>query len=184
LGTGAAITSINSIKEANTYLVNDDEEVFSTLSSFKVAGDTGNWLYNKPEKLDEKIYVLPACFISLKDSQNKPFSFGGEDDTKTRVNVMVVGQTNFEVDAILSRFRDSSQKTIKHVAYSSWPYGFANSLKNYPYYYTGISSTTHSSVETVRSSKVTASLVKDRLSRNLVVGHLYFDLSTIRYPRI
>ena len=64
------------------------------------------YFYNKDSKLDEKIYFLPACIISLVNSDNEEFAFGGEEDTKSRIRVIVLTSNEFILDGVVSRSRD------------------------------------------------------------------------------
>jgi hypothetical protein len=188
-GSSLAITGLCATKEVNTYISNDDEEQLILHGDFREVGQTTPYFYQQDDKLDEKTYFLPACFISLADSDNKPFSFGGEEDTQTRIRVAILTKDNYLIDGILSYFRDSARKCVYHVPYEDYPYGKFNSLKSYPYSYAALKaslgdSPTRSTIEKVIASKITNPDLRKNLGKEFQIGFLDFDLSTYRFPRL
>ena len=81
-GTGLTLTANSTVKEVNTYISYDGDLETILHSDFKEAGASYPYQYSKDSELDEQIFFLPACFISLASSDNTEFSFGGEENTK------------------------------------------------------------------------------------------------------
>ena len=185
-GKALTVTSVSTIKEVNTYLTNDNEEQVLLESDFIVDGNTIPKLSQSTKKLDEKTYFLPACFIFPANSDNKEFSFGGEEDTKTRVRVMVLAKENFVLDAVLSVFRDKARSCVPIIDFDDFPYGAFFSLKSYPYQYSTLAAaaTENSFIQKVNASRVNNSSNREKQDKKFLIGFLDFDLSTLRFPRL
>ena len=189
-GTGLTITANSTVKEVNTYISNEDEQQLIIHGDFLELGQTNAYFYNKTDKLDEKTYFLPACFISLVSADNKEFSLGGEENTETRIRVTVLTRDNYTLDAILSSFRDSARETLTHIPYEDFPYGAFFSIKNFPYKYTTLKdaqpciSQNRSLITNVNVSKIVSESMRQKLNKNFLIGFLDFDLSTYRFPRL
>jgi hypothetical protein len=188
-GSSLAITGVSTVKEINTYVSNDDDEHLILHGDFREVGQTKPYWFSKEDKLDEKTYFLPACFISLASADNKPFCFGGEEDTKTRVRVTVLTSDNYLLDAVLSYFRDTARKCVTHIDYEDYPYGKFNSLKTYPYSYAALAAaqtdfSKKSTIENVIASKVVNTDLRKNIGKSFSIGFLDFDLSTHRFPRV
>lgn len=186
-GSGLSITANNTIKEINTYLTEDDEEQLLIQGDFvDSAAQSSTHLFSKTSKLNEKTYILPACFINIIKGDSEPLSFGGEVDTKTRIRVIVMALDNYTLVGTLSLFEDTQEEIIRHIPYSNFPYGPFNSLKSYPYSYSALSSqySENSLIERVRTSKVTSPEIVNKFDKNVLIGFIDFDLSSYRFPRI
>jgi hypothetical protein len=181
-GQSLNITSTSTVKEINTYLSNDSPEQILIESDFMVNGETIPNLYSQKKKLDENIYMLPACFVFPIESENKEFSFGGEEETKSRIRVMVLAEDNYTLDGILSVFRDSARKCIPIIDYEDFPYGAFFSIKSFPYRYSQLSQTSikKSFIEKTMASRIAAGIPDTKTFR---IGFLDFDISTYRFPR-
>ncbi len=189
-GTGLNITANSTVKEVNTYISNEDDQQLIVHGDFLEFGQTNAYFYNKTDKLDEKTYFLPACFISLVSAENKEFSFGGEEDTQTRIRVTVLTNDNYTLDSVLSAFRDTVRQMIIHIPYEDFPYGAFFSIKNFPYKYETLknsqpySSQKRSLITKVNISKIINESVRQKLNKNFLIGFIDFDLSTYRFPRL
>ena len=174
-GSNLTITGNFTIKEVNTYITNEDAEDLIVHGDFVEYGQTTPYLYTKTDKLDEKTYFLPACFISLASTENSEFSFGGEEDTKTRIRVTVLTKDNYVLDAILSAFRDTVRKSITHIPYEQFPYGAFFSLKNYPYSYQSLIDSqpcltnNRSFINEVIASKVINESIREKINKNFLM---------------
>lgn len=184
-GQALNITSTSTIKEVNTYLSNDNPEQVLVESDFIVDGESSPKVYQSSSKLDEKTYFLPACFIFPSDSENKEFSLGGEEETKSRIRVMVLAKNNFILDGILSLFRDSARECISLVDFEDFPYGGFFSLKNYPYKYSDLklNSSEKFYIQKVGASRINRASNSQQKDKKFLIGFLDFDLSTYRFPR-
>ena len=187
-GTSLTPTGTYTVKEVNTYISNDGDVETILHSDFKDGSSDLPYQYEQTSELDEDTYFLPACFISLASSDNNEFSFGGEENTTSRIRVMVLSSSNYVLDSVLSLFRDTVRENVTHVDYADFPYGFSFSIKDYPYKYDSLidaqTSPTKSHIDKVSVSKVVSEELREKLNRNLSIGFLDFDLSTYRFPRL
>lgn len=189
-GANLIISGASTVKEINTYISYDDDEKLIMHGDFREADDSYPYFIGKDEKLDENVMFLPACFINIASSDNKEFSFGGEEETKNRIRVAVLTRDNYLIDAVLSLFRDKVREKITHVPYEQYPYGVFDSLKSYPYSYDSLIasqpciSQNVSHIEKVTASKITSQNLKQNLGRSFSFGFIEFDVSTYRFPRL
>lgn len=185
-GTGLTISANNTIKEVNLYVTEDDEEELIITSDFvdSAATSTTN-LFSKTSKRDDKTYILPACFLQYVKEEGEPISFGGEEDTQTRIRAIVLAYDNFTLDGIFSAFANTRSSCFKRIPFEDYPYGQFDSVKSFPYSYSSFSSayTPSSYIERVQTSKITSPEIVNKLDKNLIVGYIDFDISTWRYPR-
>jgi hypothetical protein len=183
-----ALTANSTVKEVNTYITNDTDAQIILHSDFKDSATELPYQYGKTGEFDETTYFLPACFISVASSDNTEFSFGGEEDTRTRMRVMVLSFDNYTLDSVLSLFRDTVRRDITHIPYEDFPYGFSFSLKDFPYSYDDLvasqSNPTKSHIQEVSVSKIVSERIRENLNKNISVGYIDFELCTYRFPRL
>tara|TARA_R100001443_G_C3332312_1_gene172587 strand:+ start:155 stop:1039 length:885 start_codon:yes stop_codon:yes gene_type:complete len=182
------LTANSTVKEVNTYISNDTDAQTILHSDFKDSATELPYQYSKTSEYDESTYFLPACFISLASSDNTEFSFGGEEDTRSNIRVMVLSFDNYILDSILSLFRDTVREDLTHIPYEDFPYGFSFSIKNFPYNYNNLvsdqSGPVKSYIKEVRASKVVSEQIRENLNKNISIGFLDFELCTYRFPRL
>ena len=188
-GQNLTITANSTVKEVNTYTTNADDLSVLLHSDFIEEGQSSQYFYNKDSKLDEKIYFLPACIISLVNSDNEEFAFGGEEDTKSRIRVIVLTSNEFILDGVVSRSRDMVRKNITHIPYNQLPYGQSFTLKNFPYKYNTLKTNQGdnaliSHINKVSPTVAVSDTVRERLNKNISIAFIDFDLSTYRFPRV
>ena len=183
-----ALTANSTVKEVNTYITNDTDAQVIIHSDFKDSVTELPYQYGKTGEYDETTYFLPACFISQASSDNTEFSFGGEEDTRSNMRVMVLSFDNYTLDSVMSLFRDSVREDITHIPYESFPYGFSFSIKDFPYNYDTLvaaqSSPDKSHIMDVSASKVVSEKIRENLNKNISIGFLDFELCTYRFPRL
>ena len=187
-GTDLEITANSTVKEINTYISNDSDLSIILQSDFIENGQTTPYFYNQSDKLDEKTFFLPACFISLASSDNDEHCFGGMEETKSRIKVLVLTRDNFIIDSVISKFRDTVREDITHIPYENFPYGFSYSVKNFPYEYdtlkSGFENDISTHIEKVSVSKVFSERLRELINRDFSIATIDFDLSTYRFPRL
>lgn len=185
-GASLNITSVSTVKEVNVYLTNDSPEQLLLESDFIIDGETVPKSSKDANKQDERTWFLPACFVFPSYSENKEFCFGGEEDTQSRIRVMVLAKDNFTMDSVLSVFRDSARSCVPIIDYANFPYGPFFSLKNHPYKYSTLASTaqTKAFIEKVNASRIGNNSNKEKMDKRFLIGFLDFDLSNYRFPRL
>jgi hypothetical protein len=184
-GENLSITAKSAVKEVNLYISNDSETNIILQSDFLEVGQTTPYFYNKSEKLDEKTYFLPACFMSLVSSSNDPLCFGGGENTRFAIRVMAMSRDNFVIDGISSKCRDVARsKDIAIIPYEDFPYGFSHSVKNFPYNYDEIKAPFEDQIgihiHDVTVSKVFSEKTRELMNRDVSISMIDFELSIHR----
>ena len=178
ISSSANVTGKFSPKEIGVYFTNDTEE---------------NVILNVQEKLNQNVanphefytpyeQKLPAIYIANQSMQNKPFAFGGMNETITKTTAIVLANQAYELDCILSVFADSYNENIPICDFDSQPLNQFGALKTGYYSYADIKSKykEHLFVKNVNSSKM-SDKVRANLLKQLYIGFIDFELSTHRY---
>lgn len=179
--TGASITGEFSVKDFNTYITNDTEEDLIVENKYMVNSRLPSGPYNYIEPYDD---VVPAIFLSTADSVNKPFAFGGEQETSVQVKAVILAEDTYQLDGVLSIFMDSIDEVITPIPMTGYPTTELGDLKNDSYSYTGTtdgySTETKFYINNVTTSKLTD---RDRksLANEMYIGFLDFDVQQHRY---
>jgi hypothetical protein len=185
----AEITGNFKRKEINVYITNETEEQLLLQNDFVLSDVAGEPTYLKQQAdLGDRKYTLPAAFISLNSSSNEPWALGGIDDTRTIIRVVVITDSNYSLDAVLSLFRDSKSTCFGLIEFEDFPFGEFYHVKKFPYYYPSFIQEKESSIrDKAFIEKVVVSKLFDRsgtqIPQGLRIGFIDFTLSCIRNPR-
>jgi|TARA_B100001094_G_scaffold309845_1_gene343894 hypothetical protein len=185
-GLNAQVKGNFNVKTFNSYLTSEDEESVLINSDFLLQNASLQTYLESKSKLGDKSYTIPAGFITTSKSRNDPFAFGGLDETVSTISVVIVANTNYELDFALSLFRDSAFSNFPVVPYERFPYGEYFGLKptSRPYKYREFCETCNEKayIKSVGSSKLSDKSNR-KISKDLKVGFIDFDISSIRNPR-
>lgn len=179
--TSSTITGSFSVKDFSTYLTNDTEDDLIVENKYMVNSrlPSGPLTYIQP--YDD---VVPAIFLSTSMSENKPFAFGGREDTTVKANAVVIAEDTYQLDGVLSIFMDSVNETFIPIPMSGYPVTELGDLKDDEYYYTGATAP-YSEEERFIVDKVRVSKLSDRtrkvLANELYIGFIDFDIVKYRY---
>jgi hypothetical protein len=183
LATGSTVTGSFAVKDFNVYYSNETEEDLIVEKKFSLnsrIGGNEEFLYVPP--YDQ---VVPAIYICNASSQNKPFAFGGLDQTVTSMNAVVIAENPYQLDGVLSIFTDSSDKVVPLLPFEEYPYTEYGDLKSGYYNYQTLKDkyleTSKFFIEKATTSKM-SDKVRKSLINDLYVGFIDFDVSMMRYP--
>jgi hypothetical protein len=171
-------SGVFSRKEFNTYMTNEGE---FPLALENIMGNNPN-MDAPATGISPYIYAAPCCIISVSSSDNIPYSFGGQDITNMTARVLIVSKDLWQMDGILSIFRDSNTSKIPLIPASGMPLDFYGDLKynyNYRDLYTQFCGNGFY-VDRVITSKVAERTNK---ASTYFVSSLEFGLKAFRYPR-
>lgn len=180
------VTGSFSVKDFNIYLTNQDEEdlIIENKFSFNSRYD------HQPSGIAPYDQSLPAVFINTEFMKNKPFAFGGEDKTLNMVKAVVLAESEFELDGILSIFADSARKSFSKIPFDAHPITEYGDLKEGLYSYSNLSALYDESnpyhIEDVSVSKLSQKAQKKTqaiIPGGVKVGFIDFEISLIRHPR-
>lgn len=175
-------------KEINVYITNETEEQLLIQNDFILSDVADEPTYLKQQsELGDRKYTLPAAFISLNSSSNQPFALGGVDDTKSIIRVVVITDSNYSLDAVLSLYRDAQKTCFNLVEFEDFPFGEFFHVKEFPYYYPDFMNANPSSRPPAFIDRVISSKLFDRsgtqIPQGLRIGFMDFEISNIRMPR-
>jgi len=177
----ATVTGSFSVKDFNIYFTNEGEEdllierKYNSRSSYPTTNTN----------IDPYDQSIPAVFINTESIKNEPFAFGGMDRTMTSVKAVVISDTPYLLDGILSIFADSRNEAFSIIPASAHPIDEYGDLKSPPYNYTSLAASYNDSkfyIDYVQASKM-SDKAQSALPSNMYIGFLDFDIYTHRFPR-
>lgn len=172
-------------KTVNVYITDETEENVILNNDFIISPINQTFLQQNGG-FSDKIYTVPAIFLTLENSQNEPFAFGGLDNTKSNIRAVVIADSNYTLDGVLSLFRDSARSCFSLINYTDFPFGEFNHVKSHPYKYDTLSSSSSKNcfIESSRVSKITDRAAERITStKDFKVGFIDFEISKPRNPR-
>ena len=128
-------------------------------------------------------------YLKPDGSSNEPLAFGGMDDTIINVRAIVIADSQFDIDAIGSLFRDQRQRNIALLEASEMPFNQFGYYRSGQYNYTGVIDGKNDSqqiflndVNISRFDRVLENEVR-KFNPNVYSTLIDFELSKFRYPR-
>ena len=181
------IRSEFSVKDINIYLADETEENLVIQNRYDVNSRTTPD-YGKGEGLEPYNPVAPAAFVSMENSKNFPYAFGGEDLTRLNYRVVLFAQDLYQLDGFMSLCTDALNVSIKNLGYNDHPFDEYGDLKNGSYSYEeAVRGCSHNGplmfIEDVQASKVSDKLTKTT-NPDLYLGFVDFEVSQARFPRL
>lgn len=117
-----------SVKDFNIFLTNQTEEKLLFETQYTLSNRVGT----SPSGLPPNTKTYPAVFIKNRGSQNEPFAFGGTDLTNIDVRAIVLADSQFNLDAISSLFRDEARNYMPLISESEQPFNSLGDFKSAP----------------------------------------------------
>lgn len=180
------ITGTYTVKEINSYITDQPEDnliienKYINNSRFTVV-QSGISPYNP---------VTPAVFNSIQTTHNRPFAFGGEDETICQIKTVAFCENLYQLDGLLSIFADSFNETFSKIPMTSYPLGEFSEIKTglYPtgFDYSATNRAYNSDIlfiSHVETSKIKDSVLKE-INPTLHIGFIDFEIKSFRYPRL
>lgn len=179
------ITGFFKTKELNVYITNETEEQLFLQNDFILSDVAGQPTYLQQQaEIGDLKYSLPAAFISLNSSFNKEWAIGGVNDTRSLIRVVVIADGNYNLDAVLSAFRDYQKKQFHIINFEDFPFGEFFHVKSPPYYYPDYIDLYKTDQGPAFIDHITVSKLFDRsgaqIPKGIRVGFIDFEISTIR----
>ena len=116
---GGDVTGSFAIKDFNTFLTNRTEDEILFQSQYTNRNKISNVV---PTGLEPDTKTYPVVYIKNDGSTNDPFAFGGQDSTVIDIRAIVIADSQFEIDAIGSLFRDQARKYFSLFEASEMPF--------------------------------------------------------------
>ena len=182
------ITGSFAIKDFNVFLTNQTEDEILFQSQYTNRNQISGIV---PTGLEPDTKTYPVVYLKNDGSYNEPFAFGGQDNTVMNIRAIVVADSQFEVDAIGSIFRDQRMTNIALFDEADMPFNSFGGYRNdVQYNYTGIAATKNDSqqmfLEDVNVSRFDRTLENEvrKFNTNVYSTIIDFEINKIRFPRL
>lgn len=180
------ITAQYSVKDFNLYYTDEKEE--------NLLFENRNYLAPKFNHVtgglapDDQPY--PCIFIKNTSYENKPFTFGGQEQTKTTIRCVIISDSIYLLDGAISIMADTVRKVFPIIPNSQIPYNYYGDFKSgISYNYTGLAYSAQQAApgNDVYIDRVTVSRMDEIRNKHInlktVAAMVDFDLWQGRYPR-
>jgi len=184
---GNDITGSFAIKDFNTFLTNstEDEILFQTQYTNRNKVSTV-----VPTGLEPGTKTYPVVYLKNDGSHNDPFAFGGQDNTIFRARAIVIADSQFEIDAIGSLFRDQVHSNIGLFTAAEMPFNQYGYYRNDTQFnYTGVVNGKGDAelmfleeVNISRFDRVMENEVR-KFNPNVYSTLIDFEINKVRFPR-
>tara|TARA_R100001082_G_scaffold3773_1_gene2996 strand:+ start:3331 stop:4194 length:864 start_codon:yes stop_codon:yes gene_type:complete len=180
------ITGSFAIKDFNVYLTSRTEDEILFQTQYTNRNKIGSVV---PTGLEPDTKTYPVVYLKPDGSSNEPLAFGGMDDTIINVRAIVIADSQFDIDAIGSLFRDQRQTNFYLLEASEMPFNQFGYYRNSQYNYTGIMDGKTNAdqvflndINISRFDRVLENEVR-KFNPNVYSTLIDFELSKFRFPR-
>jgi len=174
------ISGSYAVKDFNVYLTSDPEEKILFETQYKIKPKT----VQNPTGLSPDAMSCPAIFVKNNGSVNDPYAFGGLDKTVIEIRLLIMADSIFNLDAVISILRDTVRTYIPIIRNSPFNnYGF---LSN-GYYDFNLLKNNSDREEDLFISEVNVSKIlniDNKLNPTIFPAIIDLSLESVRYPRI
>ena len=184
----SSVTGSFSIKDFNVFLTNSTEDEILFQTQYTNRNEISTVV---PTGLEAGTRTYPVVYLKNDGGFNEPFAFGGQDNTIINVRAIVVADSQFEIDAIGSFFRDKEKSFVPMFEASEMPFDQFGYYRNgVQYNYTGVtynkSESQHFFLEEVNVSRFDRVLENEvrKFNPNVYSTIIDFEISKIRFPRV
>lgn len=184
---GNDVTGSFAIKDFNTFLTNstEDEILFQTQYTNRNKVSTV-----VPTGLEPGTKTYPVVYLKNDGSHNDPFAFGGQDNTIFKARAIVIADSQFEIDAIGSLFRDQVHSNIGLFTAAEMPFNQYGYYRNDTQFnYTGVVNGKGDAelmfLEEVNISRFDRVLENEvrKFNPNVYSTLIDFEINKARFPR-
>jgi len=183
IADGAVISGNYAIKDFNVYLTSKAEQELLFEDAIKLRPSTAQ----TETGLASNVATYPAIFIKNNGGENVPWAFGGQDATQTNVRAIVLANSQFNLDAVCSIFKDQVHNLVKVLPDNKYPFNALGGLKSGVYNYTGLVSEIQDDVtlKSVEVSRFSLGYMENLNNTNSDVfkAIIDFELEGYRFPR-
>jgi len=185
---GETVSGSFSIKDFNVFLTNSTEDEILFQTQYTNRNQISSVV---PTGLEADTKTYPVVYLKNNGSFNEPFAFGGQDNTVMNVRAIVIADSQFDIDAIGSLFRDLKMTNIPIFEASEMPFNQFGYYKNdVQYNYTGVTASKAGSdgifledVNVARFDRVLENEVR-KFNPNVYSTLIDFELNKVRFPRL
>lgn len=179
-GVNRVFTGTACLCEINCYLPNEYDDMFVTAAK-AFRNPRFNGVPNSG--IAPGLLCSPAMFINTLHDNLTPFALGGLDNSKTTFSFVTLVESDYQLKACLSLFRDSRYSYIPLLSIAQDPLnGFGDLKSGIPYNYQSLIEQYGTPGNLIYIETARASKVSDRIKLNpmLFAGVIDLDVSFIR----
>jgi len=183
LPAGTKVSGNYAFKEVNIVLTNENEQKLLFETKYNPRPKLGQI----PTGLFTNELTYPVVFLTDMNSVNKPFAFGGLDNSVFEMGAIMLMDSKFNLVAMNSLFKDRARTLIPVFEANEFPYNVYGELKSGIYNYTTMASgRSEAFLESSLISSFNPILINRVLDANpnIFFGVIEFELSSQRYPRL
>jgi hypothetical protein len=173
------LTATFSRKEFNIFLTSKDE--------MRLLMEDPNYYRMFPSGMAKNIEPYPLIYVKNFYSENKPFAFGGMDESEYEFRCTVLSDNAFKLDSINSTLQDCARKNFSIIPSSGIPFDIFGDFKSgvqYDYFnLCGQFSNNSAYIDSVKVSKFDERLNKI-IKDGVWGGFIDFKIKALRYPRL
>ena len=129
--TTSTISGNYAVKDFNVYLTAKAEQELLFENKIDLRPSTAQ----TQAGLASNVATYPAVFIKNNGGINMPFSFGGMDNTRISLRAVVLADSQFNLDAVCSIFKDQTRNLVPIISDENYPFnalgGYKSSVYNY-----------------------------------------------------
>ena len=182
----ADITGSFSIKDFNVYLTNQPEDKIL----FETKYTERNRIDLTPTGLEADTKTYPVVYLKNMGSSNEPISFGGQDQTTVNIRAIVLAQSQFELDAVGSIFRDTQKTLVPLFEEDEMPFNSFGGYKDKEQYNFSTATSSKGSINSCFIEEVFVTNLERgiqtkirALNPDIFTNIIDFELTKFRYPR-
>lgn len=185
---GGVYTSVNnaniqvnySKKDFNFYFKPERETELLLETMFNGEISYTDLTANNPTKI-----IAPCIIINSKNSQNEPFSFGGQDQTESVYQAVILTNNYYHLDGAMSIFRDLNEVYFPIIDFEDIPWDEKGDIKNGEFNYKNLAIKYPNPSQRAIIDRVLVKNVKstNRGNNNFDIGYAEFRVLSYRYPR-
>lgn len=130
--------------------------------------------------------IAPCIILNSVEGDNKPFSFGGQDQTESKFQAVIITNNSFHLDGALSIFRDLNELYFPVIDFADTPFNERGDLKGGEFNYKALYDKYPNPEQKGVVDRVITKNVKptNRGNNNFDVGYAEFKILSYRYPRL
>jgi hypothetical protein len=175
-----------SIKDINVYLASETEENIILEKKYNT-NSRSIPDYGKGTGIPPYEPVVPAAFISMERTNNRPFALGGEDLTTLYFRTILFTENLYQLDGAMSLCADACNLGVCNIGYDNYPLNEYGDLKDSDFYYSKTVNECAAAPNIMFIESVNSSKINDRISSSnnpsLHLGYIDFTVSQARFPR-
>jgi hypothetical protein len=177
-GAPASVSGRYAVKDFSVYLTDKPEEEILFETKFDLRSKVPQSLTGLPQ--DTQTY--PVIYIKNMDEENRPFCLGGTDNHEAMIRAIVLGDSQFVVDAACSILLDMARKRFKILEPSGLPFNAYGAMTGVNYNYNSVisSATQESLVWRARKSSLTSARELNAINPSVFASFVDFYVWTIR----